>query len=86
MIIYLEFLLLIKKGFTLAILDSFKKKKKLLYKELVKVYANGRGAKWILIDRLKVISKVKIMITTNVRINVHNHRLYGDCFIWSLMY
>ncbi len=61
LIIYFNFLLLIKKGFTLSILASFKKKEKLPYKELVKNYANGKGAKWGLMDRLKIIDKLKII-------------------------
>ena len=61
LIIYFNFLLLIKKGFTLSILASFKKKEKLPYKELVKSYANGKGAKWVLMDRLKIIDKLKII-------------------------
>ena len=61
LIIYFNFLLLIKKGFTLSILASFKKKEKLSYKELVKSYANGKGAKWVLMDRLKIIDKLKII-------------------------
>ena len=48
-------------GFTLSILTSFRKKEKLPYKELVKSYANGKGAKWLLMDRLKRIDKLKII-------------------------
>ena len=48
-------------GFTLSILTSFKKKEKLPYKELVKSYANGKGARWMLMDRLKKIEKLKII-------------------------
>jgi len=61
LITYFHFLLLITMGFTLSILASFKKKEKLLYKELVKSYANGKGAKWMLMDRLKKIEKLKII-------------------------
>jgi len=61
LIIYMEFLLLIKMGFTLSIIILFKKKRKLLYKELIKNYGNGKGAKWILIDRLSKIDKLKII-------------------------
>ena len=61
LIIYFNFLLLIKRGFTLSILASFKKKEKLPYKEFVKSYANGKGAKWGLMDRLKIIDKLKII-------------------------
>ena len=48
-------------GFTLSILTSFKKKGKLPYREIVKSYANGKGAKWVLVDRLKRIDKLKII-------------------------
>ena len=61
LIIYIEFLLLIKKGFTLAIINSFNNKKKLFYNELVKSYGNNRGAKWLLLDRLNFLSKSKII-------------------------
>ena len=61
LIMYFNFLLVIKKGFTLSILASFKKKEKLPYKELVKSCANGKGAKWVLMDRLKIIDKLKII-------------------------
>ena len=76
LIIYLEFLLLIKKGFSLAIISSFKKKKKLFYKELVNSYASGRGAKWLLLDRLNVLSKVKIIyLNKNMRLTILGHVL-----------
>ena len=61
LIIYIEFLFLIKTGFTLSIITLFKKKKKLFYKELIKNYANGKGAKWILINRLDGLKKFKII-------------------------
>ena len=61
LIIYIEFLLLIKTGFTLSIIVLFKKKRKLFYKELVKNYANGKGAKWILVNRLNGLKKFKII-------------------------
>jgi len=61
LITYFHFLLLITMGFTLSILTSFKKKEKLPYKELVKSYASGKGAKWMLMDRLKKIEKLKII-------------------------
>ena len=61
LIIYFNFLLLIKKGFTLSIFASFKKKEKLSYKELVQSYANGKGAKWALMDRVKTIDQLKII-------------------------
>lgn len=57
----MEFLLLIKKGFTLSIITSFKKKKKLSHKELINSYGNGRGAKWILLDRLNGLVGLKII-------------------------
>ena len=56
-IIYVEFFLLINKGFTLSIIASFKKKNKLTHKALIKSYSNGRGAKWILFDRINNLSK-----------------------------
>ena len=59
-IIYVEFLSLIKTGFTLSIITSFKKKK--LYRnELIKVYSNGRGAKWTFFDRLNGLVKFKLI-------------------------
>ena len=61
LITYFNFLLVIKMGFTLSILASFKKKEKLPYREIVKSYANGKGAKWVLVDRLKRIDKLKII-------------------------
>ena len=70
LIIYLEFLLLIKKGFSLAIISSFKKKK-LSNNELVNNYASGRGAKWLLLDRLNVLRKVKIInLNKNMRLTL----------------
>lgn len=64
-------MLLIKKGFTLAIITSFKKKSKLSYNELVNGYASGRGAKWLLLDRLNVMSKVKIInLNKNMRLTL----------------
>jgi len=61
LIIYFEFLLLIKKGFTLSIITSFKLKNKLSVKELIKRYAAGKGAKWILLNRLNSLNKLKII-------------------------
>ena len=61
LITYFNFLLVIKIGFTLSILALFKKKEKLPYREIVKSYANGKGAKWVLVDRLKRIDKLKII-------------------------
>ena len=69
LIIYLEFLLLIKKGFSLAIISSFKKKK-LSYNELVNNYASGRGAKWMLLDRLNGIANFKIIrLNKKIKLN-----------------
>lgn len=61
LIIYFQFFNVLKMGFTLSIITLFKKKRKLLYKELIKNYGNGKGAKWILIDRLSKINKLKII-------------------------
>jgi len=70
LIVYVEFLLLMKKGFTLSIITSFKKKKKLSYNELVKNYAAGRGAKWILLNRLGGLSKLKIIkLNKKIKLN-----------------
>ena len=76
LIIYVEFLLLIKKGFTLSIITSFKKKKKLSYNELVKSYANDRGAKWILLNRLDGLSKLKIIkLNKKIKLNTFGYFL-----------
>ena len=70
LIIYMEFLLLIKTGFTLSIITSFKKKDKLSHNELIKNYANGRGAKWILLNRLNNLNKLKIIkLNKNITLN-----------------
>ena len=61
LIIYIEFLIILKTGFTLSIITSFKEKRKLLYKELVKNYGNGKGAKWILTNRLSRLNKLKVI-------------------------
>ena len=61
LIIYDQCINIIKKGFTLSIITSFKKKKKLFHNELIKNYANGRGAKWMLLDRLNRLDKLKII-------------------------
>ena len=67
--IYVELLSLVKRGFTLSIITSIKKK--LLYKELIKSYANGRGAKWILLDRLSNLNKLKIIsLNKNIRLTM----------------
>ena len=70
LIIYMEFLLLIKTGFTLSIITSFKKKDKLSHNELIKNYANGKGAKWILLNRLNNLNKLKIIkLNKNITLN-----------------
>ena len=70
LIIYMEFLLLIKTGFTLSIITSFKKKNKLSHNELIKNYANGRGGKWILLSRLNNLNKLKIIkLNKNITLN-----------------
>ena len=63
----MQFLSVMKRGFTLSIITIFKKKEKFNYKELVKNYGGGKGAKWILADRLNAINKLKI-IKLNKRI------------------
>ena len=60
-IIYVEFLSLIKTGFTLSIITSFEKKRKLYRNEFIKVYSNGKGAKWIFFDRLNGLVKFKLI-------------------------
>ena len=60
-IIYVEFLSLIKTGFTLSIITSFKKKRKLYRNDLIKGYSNGRGAKWIFFDRLNGLVQFKLI-------------------------
>ena len=61
LIIYFQFFNVLKTGFTLSIITLFKKEKKLLYKEIIKNYGNGKGAKWALTDRLSKIDKLKII-------------------------
>ena len=68
-VIYVEFLSLIKTGFTLAIINSFKKKKKLFKNEFLKVNSNGRGARWIFFDRLNALVGYKL-IKLNKRITL----------------
>ena len=69
-IIYVELLSLIKRGFTLSIITSIRKKK-LLYKELIRSYANGKGAKWILLDRLNNLNKLKIIsLNKNIKLTL----------------
>jgi len=61
LIIYVQLVNIVNKGFTLSIITTFKKKNKLLHKDLVKNYANGKGAKWILINRLNILKSLKIV-------------------------
>ena len=60
-IVYVQFLSSIRTGFTLSMLTAFKKKKKLSHNELVSSYASGRGAKWMLFDRLNGIENFQII-------------------------
>ena len=60
LIIYIEFLLLIKKGFTLSLISSFKKTK-LSYQEITKIYSGKKGSKWLFLDRLATLKKFKII-------------------------
>jgi len=76
LIIYFEFLLLIKKGFTLSIITSFKTKNKLFYNELIKRYASGKGAKWILLDRLNSLNELKIInLNKNIKLTSYGNFL-----------
>ena len=59
--VYGQLVNIVNKGFTLSIITTFKKKNKLLHKELAKNYANGRGAKWILTNRLNILKNLKIL-------------------------
>jgi hypothetical protein len=52
---------LLKTGFTISIITSFKKKQKFTTKKLIKSYASGKGAKWILLDRLDGLRQLKII-------------------------
>ena len=70
LIIYAQFVNIAKKGFTLSIITTFKNNSKLRFNDLVKSYANGRGAKWILIDRLNVLKKLKVInLTKKITLN-----------------
>ena len=64
LIIYVEFLFLINTGFTLAIIASFKNKKKLTSNDLQKNYSNKKGAKWILLNRIQTLFKLNILKST----------------------
>jgi hypothetical protein len=58
-----------KRGFTLSIITSIKKK--LLYKELIKNCASGRGAKWMFLSRLNILNKLKIIsLNKNIRLTM----------------
>ena len=75
LIIYGQFVNIISKGFTLSIITSFKKKK-LFHNELIKNYANGKGAKWILSNRLKILNKLKIIkLNKRIVLNPFGHFL-----------
>ena len=53
--------MVIVRGFTLSILCLFEKKRKLSYKELIKNYADGKGARWKLVIGLNRINQLKII-------------------------
>ena len=61
LILYWNVFLFIERGFTLSILGLFKKKRKLSYKELIKNYADGKGARWKLVIGLNRINQLKII-------------------------
>ena len=61
LILYWNVFLFIERGFTLSILGLFKKKRKLSYKELIKNYAEGKGARWKLVTGLNRINQLKII-------------------------
>ena len=61
LILYWNVFLFIERGFTLSILSLFKKKRKLSYKELIKNYADGKGARWKLVIGLNRINQLKII-------------------------
>ena len=61
LILYWNVFLFIERGFTLSILALFKKKRKLSYKELIKNYADGKGARWKLVIGLNRINQLKII-------------------------
>ena len=75
-IIYVEFFLLINKGFTLSIITSFKEKNKLTHKALIKSYSKGKGAKWILFDRLNNLNKFRLIkLNKNIKLTRLGHFL-----------
>ena len=61
LILYWNVFLFVIRGFTLSILNLFKKKRKLSYKELIKNYAEGKGARWKLVIGLNRINQLKII-------------------------
>ncbi len=61
LILYWNVFFVIVRGFTLSILGLFKKKSKLSYKELIKNYAGGKGARWKLVIGLYRINQLKII-------------------------
>ena len=83
LIIYMQFFNVLKMGFTLAIITLFKKKKKLLYKELINNYGNGRGAKWGFTDRLSRLNKLKI-IRLNKKITLNQLGYFLTIILISL--
>jgi len=75
-IVYVEFFLLINKGFTLSIIASFKEKNKLTHKALIKNYSKGKGAKWILFDRLNNLNKFRLInLNKNIKLTRLGHFL-----------
>ena len=61
LILYWNVFLFVIRGFTLSILNLFEKKRKLSYKELIKNYAEGKGARWKLVTGLNRINQLKII-------------------------
>ena len=73
---YKDDYLLIKKGFTLAIITSFKEKNKLTHKALIKSYSKGKGAKWILFNRLNNLNKFRLInLNKNIKLTGLGHFL-----------
>ena len=61
LILYWNVFLFVIRGFTLSILNLFEKKRKLSYKELIKNYAEGKGARWKLVTGLNRINQLKVI-------------------------
>tara|TARA_Y100000590_G_C15047115_1_gene761182 strand:+ start:214 stop:585 length:372 start_codon:yes stop_codon:yes gene_type:complete len=59
-IIYLEFISLITRGFSINIVMELYKKKKMHKFEIIKFYSNGRGLKWLFKNRCEGIFKLKL--------------------------